>query len=552
MNRSSSSPSAMREKANLIDIEARYEKAHPTNSNPIGETLDAGITHTERGLKARHAQMIAIGGTIGTGLFVGSGQALSLGGPLLLLLSYTIISCLVYGIVTATTEMSSYLPIQGANMSYYGSRFFSRSLGFAMGWMYWYVFSITVPAEVTATSLVIGYWNPPVHVAVWITLTIIVVVGLNCFPVKVYGEAEFWFASLKVFGIIGLLLMALVLVCGGGPSGHALGFHYWHHPGPMKEFPVDGVGGGIGRLRAFVATMTFSIFAFAFAPELLVVTGGEMENPRRNLPIAGRTYFYRLILFYVLGVFAIDLIVSSNNENLLSGKSGAGSSPWAVAIREAGIKGLDSVVNAIIVTSAWSAANSRTLYSLALVGNAPRIFARCNRYGVPYYALAASASLSLLAYLNVASAGVTVFNWFVNLINTGGFQSWICVSVIYLRFRKATDIQHITDLPFRSKFQPYVSYICIFMFTVLMLLSGFKVFLPGGWNSSTFLTSYIGIPIFFGFYVVHKVMVGRADKWCVSAEEMDLVTGLKELMEEEEPVVHGGEKWWKKWRTVVT
>ncbi|KAL8947827.1 MAG: hypothetical protein Q9222_005933 [Ikaeria aurantiellina] len=290
------------------DMEANI---HPVQSNNVGEIIQTEIGGTERGLKARHAQMIAIGGTIGTGLFVGSGQALSMGGPLTILLAYCIF------------------------------------LGFAMGWMYWYIFSITVPAEVTATALVIDYWEPPVHIAVWITLSIVVIVALNCFPVKVYGEAEFWFASLKVFGIIGLLVMSFILVCCGGPSGKALSFTYWNNPGPVKEFPVDGVGGGIGRLRAFVSTITFSVFAFAFAPELLVVTGGEMQNPRRQLPVSGRTYLYRLLFFYVLGVFAIRLIVSSDNPNLLNGTSGAGSSQWAVAILEARIKGLDSVVSAV-------------------------------------------------------------------------------------------------------------------------------------------------------------------------------------------------------------
>ncbi|KAL8809156.1 MAG: hypothetical protein Q9223_006703 [Gallowayella weberi] len=561
MEKLDSYPSFSKEKPGE-DVESRVNdvpnSVYPTNSNGVGYSRESDTAGTERGLKARHAQMIAIGGTIGTGLFVGSGQALSMGGPLLLLLSYLILSLLVYGIVTATTELSSYLPVRGANMTYYGSRFFSKSLGFAMGWMYWYIFSITVPAEVTATSLVIGYWKPPVHVAVWITLTIIIIVGLNCFPVKVYGEAEFWFASLKVFGIIGLLIMALCLVCGGGPDHHARGFEYWHNPGAMKEYPVDGVGGGIGRLRAFLATITFSVFAFAFAPELLVVTGGEMKNPRRQLPIAGRTYFYRLLFFYVLGVFFIGLIVSSNNKDLLNGKSGAGASPWAIAIRESGIKGLDSVVNAIIVTSAWSAGNSylylasRSLYSMALVGNAPSIFARCNRWGVPYYALTASALFSLLAYLNVASSGAEVFNWFVNLINTGGYQSWICVSIIYLRFRKATDLQHVTDLPFRSRFQPYLSYLCLFMFTTLLLLSGFKVFLPGYWNTSSFLTAYIGIPIFFALYFGHKIVAGRQDPWCVSAMDMDLVSGLAEVKAEETPLPPSGEPWYKRWRTAFT
>ena len=557
MNSSDPRIQTSKEKFEISDLEGGFDHVHPVNSSVIGEVSETSVAGTERGLKARHAQMIAIGGTIGTGLFVGTGEALSIGGPLFLLLAYCIISILVYGIVTATTEISSYLPVRGANMAYYGTRFFSKSLGFAMGWMYWYIFSITVPAEVTATSLVINYWHPPVSVAVWITLTIIIIVGLNCFPVKVYGEAEFWFASIKVFGIIGLLLMSLVLVCGGGPSGKALGFTYWHNPGPMHEYPVDGVGGGIGRLRAFVATITFSVYAFAFAPELLVVTGGEMKNPRRNLPIAGRTYFYRLIFFYIFGVFAIGLIVSSNSPDLLNGESGAGSSPWAVAIRDAGIKGLDSVVNAIIVTSAWSAGNSylylasRCLYSMALVGNAPKIFATCNRWGVPYYALTASALFSLLAYLNVASTGATVFNWFVNLINSGGYQSWICISIIYLRFRKATFAQRVTDLPFRSKFQPYLSYVNIVMLTTLMLLSGYKVFLPGLWNVSSFLTSYIGIPIFFALYFGHKFILGRRDAWCVGIREMDLDSNLAELKAAEEPVIPG-EKWYKTWKTAVT
>ena len=114
--------------------------------------------------------------------------------------------------VTATTEMSSYLPVVGSSMNHYGSRFFSPSMGFALGWMYWYIFTITVPAKITAATVVVQYWNPPVHVAVWITIFMIVIIALNCFPVKVYGESEFWFASLKVFGIIVLMIMALVLV----------------------------------------------------------------------------------------------------------------------------------------------------------------------------------------------------------------------------------------------------------------------------------------------------------------------------------------------------
>lgn len=138
----------------------------------------------------------------------------------------------------------------------------------------------------------------------------IVIIALNCFPVKYYGETDFWFASLKVFGIIGHLIMAVVLIFGGGPTHELLGFHYWKHPGLTNEYLVSG---GSGGLAAFVGTVTLSIFAFAFALELLVVTGGEMESPRRNLPIAGKRYFWRLIFFYVAGSLAISMIVSSDD-----------------------------------------------------------------------------------------------------------------------------------------------------------------------------------------------------------------------------------------------
>ena len=299
--------------------EATTIPLHPVDSHLVGDIEEITNGGTQRGLKSRHAQMIALGGTIGTGLFVGSGQGLHMGGPLFLLLAYSIIAFLVWGIVTATTEISSYLPVRGSGMNYFGTRYVSSSFGFVMGWLYFYIFAITVPAEITAASLIIDYWNPPVSTAVWITILMVVVILLNVMPVKYYGETEFWFASLKVFGMLSLLMTALILVCGGGPQHDALGFRYWKNPGPVNEHLVKGAA---GRLCAFLSTIIFSVFAFGFAPELLVVCGGEMESPRRNIPKAGRRYFYRLIFFYVLGVFFVGLIVSSDNKKLLGGGSG--------------------------------------------------------------------------------------------------------------------------------------------------------------------------------------------------------------------------------------
>ena len=509
---------------------------------------------TRRGLKSRHTQMIALGGTIGTGLFVGSGQALRMGGPAFLLVSYILVSAIVYGIVTGAAEFSSYLPVPGSTTAYFGNRYVSKTMGFTLGWVYWYICAITVPAEITAATLVIDYWNPPAFSSgIWIAVILVVIVALNCFPVHVYGEVEFWFASIKVIGIIGLLLMALVITCGGGPSGKAIGFSYWKDPGAVNHYIVEGP---TGVLVSFFATWCFSVFAFVFAPELLVITGGEMQNPRRNLPVAASRYIYRLVLFYILGGFFLGMIVPRDEPRLLGGDSDAGASPWAIGAKRAGVRGLDSVINVVILLSAWSAGNawlymaSRSLYSMAVFGSAPAIFKRCTRSGVPWTALAFSSSFSLLAFMNLSKSAATVFNWFVNLINSCGFISWICMCVIYLRFRKAVCAQNLGDrLPYRSVIQPVASYACLGVLVLLLLLSGFTNFLDGQWDTSSFITSYIGILIFFAFFFGHKVFVDWKSPWFIPPEGVDLQSGLQEVLETEPPVAgRKSQKWYNKWR----
>ncbi|GLA99187.1 hypothetical protein AtubIFM61612_010718 [Aspergillus tubingensis] len=485
---------------------------------------------TQRGIKSRHAQMMAIGGTIGTGLFVGVGEVLALAGPANILLAYITICIIVYAIITATNEMNTYLPFSGCSMAAYGTRFVSPSLGFAMGLLYWYSFGILVAYETTAAALVIDYWSNPVPLAVWITLMLIVVLALNFFPVKVYGETEFWFASLKVFLIIGLLILSFVLFLGGGPDHTRLGFHYWKTPGAFNTYLVSG---STGRFCAFLYTLCYSVFSFNFAPELLVVAAGEMQNPRKNLPRAAKQYFYRLIIFYILGVLAIGVICPSNASGLTKGTSVA-ASPWVIAIKRAGIHGLDSVVNAVIITSAWSSANSylymssRTLYSLARAGSAPKIFTRCTRHGVPYYAVLCSSLFSLLAYMDCSSGASTAFNWFVNITNTAGFTSWTCCGIIFLRFRAACNAQGLKDLPYRSRLQPWMGIIATMACPILLLCNGFEVFFHGHWSVSSFLTSYVGLFVFVGVYAAHRVMRWK-DGWWIPAEQVDLVSGLEEV-----------------------
>merc|ERR1711939_598913 len=409
-------------------------KASVAESIIAADLLDERYRITKRGLKSRHAQMIALGGTIGTGLFVGSGATLALGGPAFILASYVIMTFLVYCVVTAVTEVAAYLPVHGGTMSYYGYRYVSRSMGFALGYLYWYALGILVPYEVTAAGLVINYWHNDVNIAVWMTIMLVVIIGLNFLPVRFYGETEFWFAGTKVILMIGLLFLSFILFWGGGPSHDRLGFRYWNDPGAAHPYIKTGDS---GRTISFFETLVSSVFPFTFAPELLVVTGGEMESPRRNLPIASKRYFYRLVIFYVLGVLAIGVTCPSDAPALTNGGAGAKSSPYVVAIANAGIDVLPSIVNAVILISAWSSGNSflyissRALYSLAVQGSAPRIFKTCNRWGVPYMAVGVSSLFCGLAYLNVASSGSTVFAWFVNLTNTWGMTSWVCCMITF-------------------------------------------------------------------------------------------------------------------------
>jgi amino acid transporter len=331
--------------------------------------------------------------------------------------------------------------------------------------------------------------------------------------------------------ITGLLSLSFILFWGGGPDQHhVLGFHYWKEPGSFKSQLSPG---SAGYFVAFLATLISSVLPFTFSPEMIVVAAGEVQSPRRNLPRISNRFFWRLIVFYIGGVIAISIICPSNAAQLKSGQSGAGSSPWVAGIENAGIKGLDSVVNAVIITAAWSAGNSflylasRSLYSLALAGDAPKFFARTNNDGTPINAVIASSLFALLAYMNVNSSAANVFNWLLNMVNTGGFISWVCCAIVYIRFRKACLFQGVAS-PFHSRVQPLGSYITGVAFAILCLANGFTVFWPSAWSASSFLTAYVGLPLFTVIYVGHRIYCWN-DKWAIPVEEVDLTTGLDEI-----------------------
>ena len=473
------------------------------------------------------------GGAIGTGLFVGSGGILATTGPAPLFMAYLSMMLVVWVVMNDLSEMVVYVPMKGITVPYFVSRFVDPSLAFADGWNYWYAYAVLIGAEATAAGIVIEYWNPPVNVGVWIAIVLIVLLLLNVFSVGAYGEAEFWFCSIKFITILGLIILGIVIFFGGGPSQHhVLGFSYWENPGAFVEY---GAGGSLGRFLGYWHAFVTAGFAFITSPELIAIAAGETIAPRRNIPKAARRFVWRLALFYGVSSLLIGIMVPSNDQKLL-GASNASASPFVIGVQRVGIPVLNNILNAVILTSAWSAGNSfvysgsRVLYSMAVNGQAPKFFRTTNRWGVPWAAVVATWSVGLLAFLNVSNNTAQVFSWFVNISTISGFIAWIIVMITYLRFRRALQHHNLMHTrPYKTALQPYATYAALFIISILTLTNGFQVFISKNWNAADFVAAYVTLPIFLVLYLGHKIWYRT--KFYIKTEDIDIITGKKEMDE---------------------
>ncbi|KAF8997831.1 amino acid permease [Cyathus striatus] len=483
-----------------------------------------------RQLKNRHVAMISIGGVIGTGLFLGSAIGLRNAGPVGLLLGYTIIGTMCYSIMISLGEMVSYLPIAGGHIKL-AERFVNPALSFAMGWNYWYNWTINLPGELTASAVLIGFWDRDVNPAVWVTVTIVVTIAINMLGAGAYGEAEFIFASIKVITIIGLIILGIVLDLGGGPNHDRIGFRYWKNPGPFAQF--NDIPGPKGRFLAWWSIMPLAALSF-IGTETVAIAAGETKNPRRNLPKAIKRVYMRILLFYIGGTAIIGLLVPHTDERLSLGDGTSLSSPFVIAIQNAGISVLPSIINACLLTSAWSAAcsdlyiSSRALYGLSLTGNAPRIFSRTSKGGLPYISVGFCALFATIAYAGVRAGAGRVFGWFISLAGIAGLTTWFGISVTYLRFYSGMKAQGYdrNSLPYASKLQPFAAWYAMIACLLIIFLNGWSVFLKGGWSVETFVTSYIPLVLFVFLYFGAKLYYRQPS---VKAEEMDFETNVDEI-----------------------
>ncbi|KAA1469476.1 dicarboxylic amino acid permease [Dentipellis sp. KUC8613] len=522
----------------ISDSEKAGQPTAREDAEALGETPGEETLH--RALKARQMSMIALGGAVGTGLIIGSGTALVHGGPLGLFLGYAFMGTVCYLVMVALGEMAAFLPHK-KGFAGYATRFVDPSFGFALGYNYLFKYLIVTPNNINAAGAVVQYWNQSVHIAVWMVIFIVFIFAINLLGVRVFGELEFWLSSIKVISLIGLMLMGLIIDLGGNPRHDRIGFRYWDHPyGPMGTYLLAQVHNKhLAIFLGFWSTLTNALFAF-IGTELIGVTVGEAENPRKNIPKAIRRTFFRIVFFYVGGVLIIGMIVPSTVNDLFTAnkaKTGAAASPFVVATTLAGIKVLNHVINAAILIFVLSAANSdlyigtRTLYGLAVERKAPAIFRRVNKMGVPWPALILCILFCGLTFLNVSNSTAKVFTYFVNLVSTFGAITWMCICYSHIRFMKALKYQGMSrdDLPYKAPFQPYGSWFALIATGIVTIFKGFDTFIP--FTKATFVTSYIGIPVFAVFWVGYKVFYKTK---VIPIPEVDLVTGIREIEKEEE------------------
>ncbi|KAL2160147.1 hypothetical protein VTH06DRAFT_1802 [Thermothelomyces fergusii] len=494
----------------------------------VGEGV---VDSLDRSMKTRHMHMIAIGGSIGAGFFVGSGKALSQGGPGSLFLDFLIVGVMMFNTVYALGELAVMYPVSGGFYTY-STRFIDPSWGFAMGWNYVMQWAIVLPLELTVCAITVQYWNQEINIAVWITIFYVAIVFVNIFGALGYAEEEFWSSVLKLGATVVFMILSFVLVLGGGPSGsrydHYVGAGTWYNPGAFAN-----------GFRGFCSVFVTAAFSFS-GTELVGLAAAEARNPLKSLPGAIKQVFWRITLFYILGLFFIGLLIPHDDPRLLgSGNSyiNVEASPFVLVGYYANLKGFDSFMNVIILVSVLSIGvssvygGSRTLTALAQQGYAPKIFSYIDRSGRPLWSVIAIIAFGPLAYVSLSSDGPTVFTWLQALSGLAALFTWGSICLAHIRFRHAWAKQgrSLDEIPFRAIGGIYGSYLGLFLNILTLLAQLFVAIAPVGGgvtDAEGFFQSYLALPVVIAFWIAG--FLWKRTGW-LSLDQIDLDTGRREL-----------------------
>ena len=462
----------------------------------------------QRRLQARHLSMIAIGGCIGTGLFMASGAAIHQAGPGGALLAYAVIGVMVYFFMTSLGEMATHMPVSGS-FSTYAARYIDPSLGFALGWNYWFNWVITVAADVAMAAVVVSYWAP-LHELMptwgWSLLFLAIIFALNTASVRVYGETEYWMSLIKVVTVVVFLGIG-VLTIFGIMGGAYLGLANF----TMGDAPF--LGGGLGG--QFLTTLgVFLVAGFSFqGTELIGITAGESQDPQKNIPRAIKQVFWRILIFYILAIAVIGLIIPYTSPELLGADvDEVSKSPFTLVFERAGLAFGAAVMNAVILTSVLSAGNSgmyastRMLYAMGRNKLAWPIFGQVNASGVPLPALLATATVALLVFV-LQLGNDAAYQYVLAASGLTGFIAWVGIAASHYRFRRAWLAQGkpLSELEYRAKWLPAGPLLALVLCVLVIVGQDTQLVLHGDVNWERLAITYMGLPVFLGFFIYHKL-----------------------------------------------
>ncbi|MCY1389590.1 Aromatic amino acid transport protein AroP [compost metagenome] len=426
----------------------------------------------KRGLKNRHIQLIALGGAIGTGLFLGSAGVLKSAGPSMIL-GYAICGFIAFLIMRQLGEMIVEEPVAGS-FSHFAHKYWGGFAGFLSGWNCWVLYILVGMSELTAVGKYIHYWWP--DVPTWATAAIffLVVNAINLANVKLFGEAEFWFAMIKVVAIVGMIVLGCWMLFSGSGGEQATVANLWAHGG----FFPNGVSG-------LVMAMAFIMFSFG-GLEMLGFTAAEADKPKQVIPKAINQVIYRILIFYV-GALVV-LLSLSPWDALLASINGAGDaysgSPFVKIFALIGSDTAAHLLNFVVLTAALSVYNSgtycngRMLLGLAEQGDAPRALAKVDKRGVPVRSLVVSAVVTFLAVIVNYVVPQNALELLMSLVVAALVINWAMISYSHLKFRKQMD-QDGVRTGFRALWYPMGNYLCLafvlFILGIMLMIPGIQV-----------------------------------------------------------------------------
>ncbi len=410
----------------------------------------------KRGLKNRHIQLIALGGAVGTGLFLGSAQTISMAGPSVIL-GYAIGGIIAFLIMRQLGEMITEEPVAGT-FSHFSYKYWGPFAGFLSGWNYWMLFVLVSMAELTAVGIYVQYWWPEIPTWVSAAVFFVLINLINLTTVKVYGEMEFWFAIIKVAAIIGMILFGSYLLFSGLGGPEAGISNLWSLEGGFMPFGTEGL------------IMATAIIMFSFGGlELIGITAAEADNPQKSIPKAINQVIYRILIFYI-GSLVVLLSLYPWTKVV------EGGSPFVMIFHDLNSNMVATALNIVVLTAALSVynscvySNSRMLYGLALQKNAPKALAKTNSRGVPVNAILFSSTIAAIGILINYMIPKEAISILMSLVVSSIVINWAMISLSHLKFRAAKDREGVVP-KFKSLFYPFSNYLCLlFLAGVLVIM----------------------------------------------------------------------------------